>query len=149
MNIHEVAEAAGVSVATVSRVINHPEIVAEKTRERVLAVLKRTSYAANAEPRSRRARKKHAIALILPSLIEYPNVHAGVRAIAALRNCGVQLCLTGLRRGGRRAQHPRAGRAADRRRDPRHGQRGRGGGRQAARGGHPRGPHRRAALAGR
>ena len=43
MNIHEVAEAAGVSVATVSRVINHPEIVAEKTRERVLAVLKRTS----------------------------------------------------------------------------------------------------------
>ena len=95
MNIHEVAEAAGVSVATVSRVINHPEIVAEKTRERVLAVLKRTSYAANAEPRSRRARKKHAIALILPSLIEYPNVHAGVRAIAALRNCGVQLCLTG------------------------------------------------------
>ena len=58
-------------------------------------MLKRTSYAANAEPRSRRARKKHAIALILPSLIEYPNVHAGVRAIAALRNCGVQLCLTG------------------------------------------------------
>ena len=50
MNIHEVAEAAGVSVATVSRVINHPEIVAEKTRERVLAVLKRTSYVPNAEP---------------------------------------------------------------------------------------------------
>ena len=58
MNIHEVAEAAGVSVATVSRVINHPEIVAEKTRERVLAVLKRTSYAANAEPRSRRGAQK-------------------------------------------------------------------------------------------
>ena len=95
MNIHEVAEAAGVSVATVSRVINHPEIVAEKTRERVLAVLKRTSYVPNAEPRAKRQRKKHAIALILPSLMEYPNVLAGVRAIAGMKNCGVQLCVTG------------------------------------------------------
>lgn len=95
MNIHEVARAAGVSVATVSRVINHPEIVAEKTRERVLAVLKETSYAPNGEPHARQIRKKHAIAVVLPTVDEYHNVHAGVRAIAAAKNCGVQLCITG------------------------------------------------------
>ena len=39
MNIHEVAKAAGVSIATVSRVVNHPESVSEKTREKVLAVM--------------------------------------------------------------------------------------------------------------
>lgn len=93
MNIHEVAKAAGVSVATVSRVINHPEIVAEKTRERVLAVLKETSYAPNLEPRSRHIKKKHAIAVILPATLEYRNVHAGIRQIGNAKNCGVQFCL--------------------------------------------------------
>ena len=35
MNIKQIAEAAGVSVATVSRVLNHPENVAPKTREKI------------------------------------------------------------------------------------------------------------------
>lgn len=35
MNIREIAKQAGVSVATVSRVLNHPKNIAPKTREKV------------------------------------------------------------------------------------------------------------------
>ena len=94
MNIHEVAQAAGVSVATVSRVINHPEIVAEKTRDRVLAVLEETSYTPNSETRARQAKRKHVIAVVLPSLLEYGNVQTGVCQIAGAKNCSVGLYLT-------------------------------------------------------
>ena len=39
VGIREVAAHAGVSVATVSNVINHPEIVAQQTRDRVQAAI--------------------------------------------------------------------------------------------------------------
>ena len=39
MNIKEVAKAAGVSVATISRVLNHPEQVQPETRNHVLEVM--------------------------------------------------------------------------------------------------------------
>ncbi len=38
MNIKEIARRAGVSVATVSRVLNHPESVAPGTKDRILNV---------------------------------------------------------------------------------------------------------------
>ena len=94
MNIHEVAQAAGVSVATVSRVVNHPELVAEKTRARVLAVLEQKRYAPNAELRTRSAKRKQAIALVIPSLMEYRLTLDGVRQIGNAKNYGVQLCVT-------------------------------------------------------
>jgi len=39
-NIHDVAKAAGVSVATVSRVLNESSVVTERTRARVLDIIK-------------------------------------------------------------------------------------------------------------
>ena len=39
MNIKQIAKAAGVSVATVSRVLNHPESVAPKTREKIQKII--------------------------------------------------------------------------------------------------------------
>ncbi len=44
MNIREVAKAAGVSIATVSRVLNGSENVSEETRKKVLAVIKKLNY---------------------------------------------------------------------------------------------------------
>ena len=43
MNIKEIAKKAGVSVATVSRVLNHPEVVQPETREHVLKVMKNSA----------------------------------------------------------------------------------------------------------
>ena len=47
MTIKEVANELGVSVATVSRALIHPELLKEDTRERVLAVIDRLGYQPN------------------------------------------------------------------------------------------------------
>lgn len=44
MNIYDIADKAGVSIATVSRVINHKGYVSEKTRKKIEAVLAENEY---------------------------------------------------------------------------------------------------------
>ena len=44
MNIYDVAKEAGVSIATVSRVINNKGYVSEKTRQKIEAVLAKSEY---------------------------------------------------------------------------------------------------------
>ena len=53
MNIRELAKEAGVSVATISRVINHPEAVLPETRERVQTIIEKYNY--NPKPVNRPA----------------------------------------------------------------------------------------------
>jgi LacI family transcriptional regulator/LacI family asc operon transcriptional repressor len=48
MNIYDVSEKAGVSIATVSRVINGNSYVSEKTKKKVLAVIEEYGYTPNA-----------------------------------------------------------------------------------------------------
>lgn len=52
MNIYDVSEKAGVSIATVSRVMNGNSNVSEKTRNKVLAVMEELGYTPNAFARS-------------------------------------------------------------------------------------------------
>ncbi len=47
MNIYDVSEKAGVSIATVSRVINNSESVSEKNRRKVLSVMEELGYTPN------------------------------------------------------------------------------------------------------
>lgn len=47
MNIYDIAQRSGVSIATVSRVINGSAGVRQKTREKVLAVIKQEDYTPN------------------------------------------------------------------------------------------------------
>lgn len=48
MNIYDIADKAGVSIATVSRVLNDSEKVSEKTRNRILNVIEEEGYVPNA-----------------------------------------------------------------------------------------------------
>ena len=48
MNIYDIAREAGVSIATVSRVLNHKDTVCADTRAKVEKVLKRRNYAPSA-----------------------------------------------------------------------------------------------------
>lgn len=47
MNIKDIARLSGVSVATVSRVINNQSAVSQKSREKVLAVMAENHFTPN------------------------------------------------------------------------------------------------------
>ncbi len=47
MNIYDIAKLAGVSIATVSRVVNGSPKVSEKTKARVQAVMEENNYTPN------------------------------------------------------------------------------------------------------
>ena len=51
MNIYDISKVAGVSIASVSRVINGAENVSEKTRKKVLDVIDQYGYTPNAYAR--------------------------------------------------------------------------------------------------
>lgn len=68
VTIREVALRAGVSTATVSRVLNNAELVDERTRERVRKAARELNYVPNALGRSLSLRKTDAIGLLLPDL---------------------------------------------------------------------------------
>jgi LacI family transcriptional regulator len=66
--IYDIAGAAGVSLATVSRVLNHPEKVKESTRNKVLKIIKEKGYKPNANARGLASRKSTTVAIVLPSI---------------------------------------------------------------------------------
>ena len=66
--IYDIAGAAGVSLATVSRVLNHPEKVKEATRNKVLKIIKDKGYKPNANARGLASRKSTTVAVVIPEL---------------------------------------------------------------------------------
>lgn len=63
--IKQVAQAAGVSIATVSRVMNNTGPVREETRRRVLAAVREYHYLANTNARSLKIADSKSIALLI------------------------------------------------------------------------------------
>ncbi|MES3152203.1 LacI family DNA-binding transcriptional regulator [Sphingomonas faeni] len=66
--IIEVAAMAGVSTATVSRVLSRPEQVSEETRRRVLEIVHTSGYAPNVAARSLRTLRAAKILLTVPDI---------------------------------------------------------------------------------
>ncbi len=50
MNIYDVSQMAGVSIATVSRVLNGSPKVSEKTKEKVIRVMEEMGYTPTCSP---------------------------------------------------------------------------------------------------
>lgn len=71
VTIQDVAKAAGVSVSTVSRVLNGKVDVASETQEHILAVIEQMDYTSSLAARSMRSSSTNLIGLIMPD-IEYP-----------------------------------------------------------------------------
>ena len=68
VTIHDVAARAGVSVATVSRVLNGKELVREETSQQVLAAAKSLRYVPNVAARSLSIRRTQTIGVVLPDV---------------------------------------------------------------------------------
>jgi LacI family transcriptional regulator len=67
-NIYEVAELAGVSLATVSRVINPGAKVSEKTRQKVLSAMQQLGYQPNSIAQSLATRSSNSVGVIVSEL---------------------------------------------------------------------------------
>lgn len=91
--IEDVAQAAGVSTATVSRVLNKPDTVREELRQRVLDAVARLGYVPHAGARALMLRRSGTVGAV------FPTVDHGIfsRAIEALQRrlgrAGLQLLL--------------------------------------------------------
>lgn len=66
--IYDIAVEARVSTATVSRVLNNPELVAEKTRLKVQSAIERLHYAPNALARELVTKNTNLIGLLIPDI---------------------------------------------------------------------------------
>src|ERR671921_3018867 len=64
-SIKEVAQHAGVSLGTVSNVLNRPEMVAEATRQRVLDAIAELGYVRNDSARQLRAGRSRTVAIVV------------------------------------------------------------------------------------
>jgi LacI family gluconate utilization system Gnt-I transcriptional repressor len=68
IRMSDIAELANVSAMTVSRALREPQMVSEKTRERILEAIERTGYIPNRLAGNLSARHSDVVGLIVPSL---------------------------------------------------------------------------------
>jgi LacI family transcriptional regulator, repressor for deo operon, udp, cdd, tsx, nupC, and nupG len=80
VKMEDVAQLAGVSTATVSRVLNNPELVSADTRERVMDAIDHLGYRVNLAARSLRTNQTRTIAIVIPTISE-PIINQVVEAV--------------------------------------------------------------------
>jgi LacI family transcriptional regulator len=94
VSIKEVAARAGVSVATVSNVLNRPEIVAQATRDRVSAAIRELGFVRNESARQLRAGRSRTIGLVVLDVANpfFTDLARGVEDEASKAGLAVILC---------------------------------------------------------
>lgn len=95
-NIREVARTAGVSVATISRVLNHPEKVSADTKERIERIMKEMDFSPNVFARSLNLKRSFTLALVIPDIVnpQYMEIARGVEQVAHEKGYNLLLCNT-------------------------------------------------------
>lgn len=90
-SIKQVAQLAGVSIATVSRCVNNPEKVTEKTRLKVQDAILKTGYSPNRLAQSFRRGRTNLVMVVLPSVGDpfFTAVIRGVRVAAKAKGYSV------------------------------------------------------------
>ncbi len=100
LTINDIAAQAGVSKATVSRVLNTPEKVAEKTRNRVLAVIRTTNYRPNPLARALNIQRTGIIGVIVSDITNpfYALMVRNIEEVCRAHHHYIFLCNTDGRR---------------------------------------------------
>jgi LacI family transcriptional regulator len=93
-SIREVAKRAGVSLGTVSNVLNRPEVVAQETRQRVLQAIDEIGFVRNGSARQLRAGRSQHIGLVVLDVANpfFTEVARGVEDLANQAGYVVILC---------------------------------------------------------
>ena len=97
VSVVDVAKRAGVSLGTVSNVLNRPERVAPATRARVLAAIEELGFIRNEAARQLRAGRSRSIGLVVLDIRNpfFTDLAAGVESSAADAGLSVVLCNSG------------------------------------------------------
>ena len=93
VTLDDVAKLAGVSPITVSRVLNHPDKVAQKTRVKVQQAISRTGYVPNLLAGGLASKRSRLIAAIVPSVANSVYAETITYFSDAMRAAGYQVIL--------------------------------------------------------
>ena len=93
-SIKDVARDAGVSIATVSRVLNNVDVVNEDTKKKVQEAIKKLGYRPNIVARSLKTQKTKTIGILVPDISNqfYPEVVRGAEDVANIYDYNIILC---------------------------------------------------------
>lgn len=97
MNIYDIAKRSGVSIATVSRVLNGGKNVSNKTRERVLAVMQEEDYTPNIFARGLNLNSMKMVGILCTDVSDafYAKAVSLVEGLLRLNGFDALLCCTG------------------------------------------------------
>jgi LacI family transcriptional regulator len=89
-----IAGQLGVSITTVSKVLNNHDDISEATRARVLAKVNELGYQPNAVARSLTLRSTKTLGIVIPDLMHsfFVEIVAGIEKVASPRGYGLLLC---------------------------------------------------------
>jgi LacI family transcriptional regulator len=89
-----IAGELGVSITTVSKVLNNRDDIGHATRARVLAKVAELGYQPNAVARSLTLRRTHTLGIVIPDLMHsfFVEIVAGLESIARAQGFGLLLC---------------------------------------------------------
>jgi LacI family transcriptional regulator len=94
VSVVDVAARAGVSLGTVSNVLNHPDRVAPRTRDKVMKAIQELGFVRNEAARQLRAGRSRTIGLVVLDVGNpfFTDLAAGVEASAGKAGLSVVLC---------------------------------------------------------
>lgn len=94
ITLRDVAQKAGVSIKTVSRVVNDQGEISDDTRQRVQAVIDELGYRPNLMARGLVTQRSYTVGLVFPDITNpfFPEVARGVQDAARAREYNTLLC---------------------------------------------------------
>ena len=97
MTMKRIAAELGVSVTTVSKVLNDQPDIGSETRARVLQHVERLGYRPNAVARSLSLKRTHTLGVVIPDLMHsfFVEIVAGIEPVMSPRGYGLLLCSSG------------------------------------------------------
>lgn len=96
IGLSRVADAAGVSIATVSNVLNRPEIVAPQTQQRVLTAMRQLDFVPNRAAATLRQGSNRLLGLVVPEMVNpfYAAITEAVARAAGREGYSLALCVS-------------------------------------------------------